>query len=191
MKLITMLMVMAGFSAVMAAPVSGMPPGQMGAAPAAAGRYDAGERGGAGRISDRPVARIARGEGKVSGRSAKRNRGSLNGSDEKLVDAIDSADTLAKLRRYAPQVMQAGVEVREAYVDALSDKGSDAVLDIAPFIADSNKEVADAAFDAWKDALDEVSASRRIQMIVQSAALLQRQGAMPQGGAGRRIEPRM
>lgn len=175
-RLIVILVAVAGFAGFAVPPAGGARPnGPGGVRPDAGRQVVRGERG--------PAKNVAQ-DRKQIGRGNGRGRDEASSRDEKLIDAINEAENLNALRRYSQQVRQAGEDARSAYVDALADKGERAVSELAGFLSDSSKDVADSAFDAWKNILDEMEVRRRVQMIVETASVLQQNGGRLQPNAG-------
>ena len=97
----------------------------------------------------------------------------LGKDDQRLVEAIEEADSPSKLRRYLQQAMNSrSEEVRMAMVNALECADRHSATDFAYFIGDSSEEVADAAFSAWTSALEEVHGEGRVRAILETAEIL-------------------
>lgn len=120
---------------------------------------------------------------RIPGRGARLHRGHdrydrLSKQDQRLIDAIEDADSLHELRRYLQEAASSrSEEVRLAMVNALElnamdEKGGRMVSDLAYFIADPSEEVSDAAFSAWSVALDDLKGERRARAIVEAAEIL-------------------
>ena len=103
-----------------------------------------------------------------------RDRGNRSGkNDDRLLQAIEEADSVSKLRRYLQQAAGSRSEdVRLAMVNALESADKHSPSDFAYFIADSSEEVADAAFSAWTSAMEEVKGERRARAILETAEIL-------------------
>ena len=110
-----------------------------------------------------------------------RNRGRLSSQDERLIDAIDDADSLEQLMPLAQRARMAhSADVRMSAVDALEARGRDCVNALAEFMDDPDPEVADAAFSAWSSILSEMKPYRRL-MAVRDAAVILQSRVQPQG----------
>ena len=103
-----------------------------------------------------------------------RDRGNRSGkNDDRLLQAIEEADSVSKLRRYLQQAASSrSEEVRLAMVNALERADKRSPSDFAYFIADSSEDVADAAFSAWTSAMEEVKGERRARAILETAEIL-------------------
>ena len=126
-----------------------------------------------------PQSQSRAGRGDRSRRGEKRgNRDRLSSQDQRLVEAIEDADSSNKLRRYLQEAVSSrSEEVRLAMVNALElnlmdEKGGRMVSDLAYFIADPSEEVSDAAFSAWSVALDDLKGERRARAIIEAAEIL-------------------
>ena len=110
-------------------------------------------------------------------------------ADQRLLEAIENADTLAQLTRLMRQAqLSAAVEVRQAMVDALEDKDRGAANNLAVFIVDPDEDVAESAFSAWSSALEDMRPARRAFAIQEAAKILQlRLGMAAQPAAGGQI----
>lgn len=111
------------------------------------------------------------------GRSRRRHdrHDRLGGHDERLVDAIDDANSLHELRRYLQAAaMSRSKDVRMAMVDALEseDMHGRSASDLAYFIADPDEEVSAAAFSAWSSVLEDAHGGRRARAILETADIL-------------------
>ena len=110
-----------------------------------------------------------------------RNRGRLSGQDERLIDAIDDADSLEQLMPLAQRARMAhSTDVRMSAVDALEARGRDCVNALAEFMDDPDPEVADSAFSAWSSILSDMKSHRRL-MAVRDAAMILQSRVPPQG----------
>ena len=99
----------------------------------------------------------------------------LSSRDERLIDAIEEADSLHELRRYLQAAaMSRSAEVRLAMVEALEseDTHGRSASDLAYFIADPDEEVSSAAFSAWSSVLEDVHGGRRARAILETADIL-------------------
>ena len=104
-----------------------------------------------------------------------RRRDRLSSHDERLIDAIESADSLHELRRYLQAAASSrSEEVRMAMVDALEneDMHGRSASDLAYFIADPDEDVSSAAFSAWSSVLEDVHGGRRARAILETADIL-------------------
>ncbi len=114
-------------------------------------------------------------------RMSQGRRSELSESDQKLIDAIEEADSFAMLMRLSRSAqMSRSSELREAMVDALESQGKNAVNELASYIGDSNEDVSDSAFSAWSSILEEMKPQRRVLAIQAAAQKLQ--GNRLQGG---------
>ena len=110
-----------------------------------------------------------------SHRSSHDRHDRLSSHDERLIDAIEDADSLHELRRYLQTAaMSRSAEVRMAMVDALEDEDMHgrSASDLAYFIADPNERVSAAAFSAWSSVLEDVHGARRARAILETADIL-------------------
>ena len=99
----------------------------------------------------------------------------LSSRDQRLIDAIEDADSLHELRRYLQAAaMSRSAEVRMAMVDALENEDSHgrSASDLAHFIADPDEDVSSAAFSAWSSVLEDVHGGRRARAILETADIL-------------------
>ena len=107
----------------------------------------------------------------------------LSASDQKLLQAIEEADSLSELTQLSRQVQASkSAEVRQAMVDALDNQGKDAVNLLAAYIGDSDEDVANSAFSAWSSKLEDMKSARRVQSIMAAAQVLQQGGQFRAGG---------
>ena len=87
--------------------------------------------------------------------SDKTRRGTKSGresssADQKLLQAIEEADSLSELMPLSRQAQTSrSAEVRQAMVDALDGQSKDAVNLLAVFLGDPDEDVANSAFTAW------------------------------------------
>ena len=124
-----------------------------------------------GLTAKRGAAKGPRSVSRVSDRDDHHDR--LGGSDRRLIDAIEDADSLHELRRHLQAAaISRSEEVRLAMVEALEEKGSRSASDLAYFIADPSEDVADAAFSAWTSVLDDARGDRRVRAILETAEIL-------------------
>jgi len=108
----------------------------------------------------------------------------LSASDQKLLQAIEEADSLSELTQLSRQVQASkSAEVRQAMVDALDNQGKDAVNLLAAYIGDSDEDVANSAFSAWSSKLEDMKSARRVQSIITAAQALQQGGRFQSGGS--------
>ena len=76
-------------------------------------------------------------------------------------DALD-AENLEDLLKVLPDAsVSTNVEVRSDLVDALGWFGKAAIIDLLPFMADPDEEVAQSAMDHWTTALGDINNERR------------------------------
>ena len=71
-------------------------------------------------------------------------------------DAIDNDDLESARALAANAISSQNDELREMAVEALSWFGKDAMVELMPFMADANEEVAEAAKDGWMSGLQEI-----------------------------------
>ena len=148
---------------------SALPPGN-GQPPMAGMRPSAGRSG----MGQRMSGRMRR--GRTSGRD-------LSAADQKLLQAIEEADSLSELMPLSRQAQTSrSAEVRQAMVDALDGQGKDAVNLLALFLGDSDEDVANSAFTAWSSKVDDMKPARRVQSIITAAQALQQGGQFQAGG---------
>ena len=111
----------------------------------------------------------------------------LSDADQKLVDQIGEAESLDALSRLSRRAASSrSAEVRMAMVDALESQGERAVNEIAAYIVDSDEDVADSAFTAWTDLLQDMSRAKRVQAICAAAQVMGRAGSMQMRGGDQR-----
>ena len=107
----------------------------------------------------------------------------LSSADQKLLQAIEEADSLSELMQLSRQVQaSSSAEVRQAMVDALDGQGKDAVNLLAAYLGDSDEDVAHSAFTAWSSKLEDMKSARRVQSIITAAQALQQGGQFRVGG---------
>ncbi len=105
------------------------------------------------------------------------DRGQTGSSDQRLLEAIESAESANALRRYLQSaVASRSEEVRMAMVNALESAEKSSAVDLAYFIGDPSEEVAEAAFSAWTSILSDARKDQRVRAIVESAQILQSNG---------------
>jgi len=98
-------------------------------------------------------------------------------SEEKTIlksieDAIDE-DDLAALRKVLPAASaSSNPEIRSELVDALGWFGDKAVLDLLPFMADKDSEVAESALAHWSSAVSDVGEKRRAKLVEETMKIL-------------------
>lgn len=106
-------------------------------------------------------------------RNVSRRSHDRNSREERLIEAIEEADSLHELRRYLQTAATSRSEdVRMAMVSALEAQGGRSASDLAYFIADPDEDVASAAFTAWSSLLDDARGGRRIRAILETADIL-------------------
>lgn len=110
---------------------------------------------------------------RVNSRDALLERTDLNETERAQLlainDALDS-DNLEDLLKILPDAaVSTNVEVRSDLVDALGWFGKSAIIDLLPFMADPDEEVAQAAMDHWTTALGEINNERRRCELVEKA----------------------
>ena len=106
-------------------------------------------------------------------RNVSRRSRDRNSREERLIEAIEEADSLHELRRYLQTAATSRSEdVRMAMVSALEAQGGRSASDLAYFIADPDEDVASAAFTAWSSLLDDARGGRRIRAILETADIL-------------------
>ena len=97
----------------------------------------------------------------------------LGKEDQRLIESIEEAESLSSLRRYIQQAMNSrSEEVRMAMVEALENANKHSASDFAYFLADSSREVSEAAFSAWASALEEDHGEDRVRSILETADVL-------------------
>jgi hypothetical protein len=136
----------------------------------------AGMRPSAGRsgMGQRMSGRMRR--GRTSGRD-------LSAADQKLLQAIEEADSLSELMPLSRQAQTSrSAEVRQAMVDALDGQSKDAVNLLAVFLGDPDEDVANSAFTAWSSKVEDMKPARRVQAIMSAAQALQQGGQFRAGG---------
>ena len=116
--------------------------------------------------------------GRTSGRD-------LSAADQKLLQAIEEADSLSELMPLSRQAQTSrSAEVRQAMVDALDGQSKDAVNLLAVFLGDPDEDVANSAFTAWVSKIEDMKSARRVQAIMSTAQALQQGGQFRAGGPG-------
>ena len=114
--------------------------------------------------------------GRTSGRD-------LSAADQKLLQAIEEADSLSELMPLSRQAQTSrSAEVRQAMVDALDGQSKDAVNLLAVFLGDPDEDVANSAFTAWSSKVEDMKPARRVQAIMSAAQALQQGGQFRAGG---------
>ena len=107
----------------------------------------------------------------------------MSSQDERLIDAIDAADSLEQLMPLAQRARTVrSADVRMSAVNALEARGRDCVNALAEFMDDPDPEVADSAFSAWSNILSEMKPHRRL-MAVRDAAVILQSRVSPKGTA--------
>ena len=150
---------------------SALPPGN-GQPPMAGMRPSAGRSAMGQRMSGRMQ------HGRTSGRD-------LSAADQKLLQAIEEADSLSELMPLSRQAQTSrSAEVRQAMVDALDGQSKDAVNLLAVFLGDPDEDVANSAFTAWVSKIEDMKSARRVQAIMSTAQALQQGGQFRAGGPG-------
>lgn len=116
---------------------------------------------------------------------------SLGKDDQSLIEKIEETDSLSKLRSYLQQAQNSrSEEVRMAMIDALERADKHSASDFAYFLADSSKDVAEAAFTAWTSALEQDHGEDRIQAILDSAEVLRGYSGSRRQTSGQRSRSR-
>ena len=197
MKRLALGLIMAA-GACIGAPGNGMPSAAPGGAQPMSqqGRMQQSPNGG--RVGTYPSSR----QGTMSsrrnpGQSRERRSGSdeLSEADQKLLEQIEAAESMKAISRLSQSARSSrNAEVRQAMVDALARQGEDAVNDLAAYIADTDNEVAGAAFNAWAEILGNMDRNERIRAISAAAGVLgsagmyggRRSGEYPAHGTGQR-----
>lgn len=117
----------------------------------------------------RPKVRVER----VNSRDAILQRTDINETDRSQLLAINDAldaESLDDLLKILPDAsVSTNEEVRSDLVDALGWFGKSALLDLMPFMADPDEDVAQAAMDHWTTALADIDNERRKCELVGSA----------------------
>ena len=119
-------------------------------------------------------------------RGPKRGSERVSREDQRLLEKLEDSPDFRELKRLYPQaVASQSAEVRWALVAELESQGEHGVNMLAPLIADRNEEVADAAYQAWTSAVQEMGPRRRAEAFVEAGAVLSQmrgpQGANPAG----------
>ena len=124
----------------------------------------------------RPMSRQRSASGeRRSGQSHDRSAdsGELSESEQKLVEQLEEANSMKAIERLSQRAASSRrVEVRQAMVEALGKRGEDALDYLAAYIADTDKEVADSAFAAWVEILNDMDHNERVMAIKSAAAAL-------------------
>lgn len=93
--------------------------------------------------------------------------------ERKRLDAIEEAldhDDFKALAALAAEIQNsAGAEVRSEYVDALGVFGEKALIELLPFMADPDADIAENARDQWTMALSEVENEQKKCKYIESA----------------------
>lgn len=122
-------------------------------------------------------------------RTRRENSGEMSESDQKLVEQINEAESMKAISRLSQSARSSrSAEVRQAMVEALERHGEDALDELVAYIADADKEVADAAFNAWAEILGGMDHNGRVQAISSAARMLGSSGMrggsrMSEGGS--------
>ena len=116
-------------------------------------------------------------------RTRRENSGEMTESDQQLVEQINEAESMKAISRLSQSARSSrSAEVRQAMVEALERHGEDALDELVAYIADTDKEVADAAFNAWAEILGGMDHNGRVQAISSAARML---GSSGMRGGGR------
>ena len=104
------------------------------------------------------------------------DRDDLNADEKKIMKSIDRAlddDSLPELLKVVSAAsVSANDEVRSEMVDALGWFGDKAMLELLPFMADKDPEIAQSARDHWTSALSDVPERRRAELVERTATAL-------------------
>lgn len=104
------------------------------------------------------------------------SRDDLTPEEKTLLKSIEEAvddDDLATLRKVLPAASAStNPEIRSELVDALGWFGDKAVLDLLPFMADKDSEVAESALAHWSSAVSEVGEKRRAKLVEETMKIL-------------------
>ena len=110
---------------------------------------------------------------RVGSRDAILARDDLSQNEKDLLLAIDEAtdaENLQDLLKLAEEAaISTNTEIRAEFVDALGWFGQPAMLDLMPFMADPDEEVAKSAMDGWTTALSDISSERHKCELVEKA----------------------
>lgn len=126
----------------------------------------------------RPSAGAHRAPGKGghrhAGPGAQHARDRMSHEERRLVDRLEEADGFHEVERLYPHARASrNPYVRAALVDALEDRGERAVNLLAALIADPDEDVADAAFSAWSNIVEDIPWRRRAAVMIEAAAAIQ------------------
>lgn len=103
------------------------------------------------------------------------DRDDLTGTEKRQLNAIQSAldqEDLAALLKVLPEASKSSnVEVRTEMVEALGWFGEEAMLELLPFMADRDEDVAQSAMDSWTTALSEIDNEQEKATLIESAML--------------------
>ena len=98
----------------------------------------------------------------------------MSHEEKRLLSAIEDAKGFGELMRIYPHARMAHhPDVRAALVDALEEHGERAVNLLAALIADPDEDVADAAYSAWSNIVDDIPWRRRPAVLIEAAAAVQ------------------
>ena len=93
-------------------------------------------------------------------------------------DAIDNDDLESARALAADAISSQNDELREMAVEALSWFGKDAMVELMPFMADANEEVAEAAKDGWMSGLQEIDDEGEKAGVIEATMKCIRDGEM-------------
>ncbi|MBO7482856.1 MAG: hypothetical protein J6U17_03085 [Kiritimatiellae bacterium] len=89
-----------------------------------------------------------------------------------IEDAVDT-DSLAALRKILPAAAaSSNPEIRSELVDGLGWFGDKAVLDLLPFMADKDSDVAESAISHWTSAVSDVGEKRRAKLVEETMKII-------------------
>ena len=89
-----------------------------------------------------------------------------------IQSALDAEDLKALLAVLPEASKSPNAEVRGEMVDALGWFGEEAMLELLPFMADRNEDVAQSAMDSWTMSLSEIENEKEKATLIESAMLV-------------------
>lgn len=104
------------------------------------------------------------------------DRTDLSATEKRQLNAIQNAldkEDLAALLAVLPDASKSpNAEVRNEMVDALGWFGEEAMLELLPFMADRDEDVAQSALDSWTTSLSEIEDEKEKATLIESAMLV-------------------
>lgn len=101
-------------------------------------------------------------------------REDLSAEEKKLMldieNALDKEDLEALLATIEDVKVSTNTEIRSDFVDALAWFGKKGMLELLPFMADRDEDVAQSAIDAWTSSLSEISNEQTKANYVEAAS---------------------